>query len=149
MIAYMVGALIIGVILTLFMSIFRSVKSHDDFRSWRWMSLFAILTAIAPYVFSEIKTKMDGADMQKAVEATLKSAEVNGKLAYYRLQKSNSTTATVIIVSKEKTSINNSESCVLIAHLKKDPKKGWKPDRYEFIDSFDRGKDGVTFPPYW
>jgi hypothetical protein len=149
MIAYMVAAIIVGMVLTLIMSIFRNIKNNDEFKSWRWMSFFAVLTAVAPYGYSEIKTKMDGADMQKAVEATLKSAKVNGKLSYYRVQKSSPTAATVIIVSKEKTSINNAESCVLIGTLKKDPKKGWKPDRYEFVDSFERAKDGVTFPPYW
>lgn len=149
MIAYMVGAIIAGMILTLIMSIFRNIKNNDEFKSWRWMSFFAVLTATAPYAYSEIKTKIEGEEMQKAAEATLKSAKVNGKLQYFRVQKSSPTSATLIIVSKEKTSINNAESCVLIATLKKDPKKGWKPDSYEFVDSFERAKDGVTFPPYW
>lgn len=149
MIAYLVGALIVGAVMTLVMSIFRSVKKHDDFRSWRWMSLFAVLAAVAPYVYAEVRTKMDGEGMKDAVDSVFKSAKVNGKVSYYKVMKSDSTMAELIIVGKEKTTTNNNESCVIKATLKHDPKKGWKADSFEFIDSFDRGKDGVTFPPYW
>lgn len=149
MIAYMVAALIVGGLVTLVYSIFRSVKKHDDFHSWRYMGMFAIIAAILPYGFAEIQTKKHGSDMTKAVEATIKSAKVTGKLHYFKVQKADATSAKVIIVAKEKTTTNKGESCVIEATLKRDPKKGWRPDKFQFIDSFDRGKDGVTFPPYW
>lgn len=149
MIAYLVGAIIVGAVLTIIMSIFRNVKSHDDFRSWRWMSLFAVLAALGPYVYAEGRTKIEGEGMQDAVDAVFKSAKVNGKVSYYKVMKSDAKSAKLIIVGKEKTTTNDRESCVLMATLKHDPKKGWKADSFEFVDSFDRGKDGITFPPYW
>ncbi len=149
MIAYMVAALIVGTLITVFYSIFRKVKEHDNFRSWRFIGLFSVIVAFAPYGWAEYQTHQHAADMQKAVEATIKSAKVKGKLAYFKVQKADETSAKVIIVVKEKTTTNDAESCVIDATLKNDPKKGWRPDKFQFVDSFDRGKDGVTFPPYW
>jgi phosphoglycerol transferase MdoB-like AlkP superfamily enzyme len=148
LIAYLVVALFVGAIVTIAYSVFRSVKKHDDFRSWRFMCAFAIIAAAAPYLYAEFNTAQKGASMTKAVEATIKSAKVKGKLSYFKVMQSTETTARLIIVAKEKTTTNDSESCVIEATLKMG-KKGWQPDTFQFVDSFDRGKDGVTFPPYW
>ncbi|MBL8067832.1 MAG: hypothetical protein JNM28_05240 [Armatimonadetes bacterium] len=149
MIAYLVGALIVGGAATIVMSIFRSVKKHDEFRSWRWMALFALIAAVGPYVYAEVRTQMNGEGMADAAAAVFKSAKVNGKVSYYKVMQSDDKVAKIIVVGKEKTSINDNESIVIQATLKRDPKKGWKADTFEIVDSFDRGKDGVTFPPYW
>lgn len=149
MIAYMIGAVIVGAVMTLLLSIFRSIKEHDNFRSWRYAIAFSIIAAVAPYVYGEVKTKMDGEGMMKGVESVIKSGKVDGKIQYYRVMKCDGKTARVIIVAKEKTTLNKNESCVIDATLVYDAKKGWKAKEYEFIDSFKRNKDGVTFPPYW
>lgn len=149
MIAYMVGALVVGGVATVLMSIFRSVKKHDDFRSWRWMALFAILAAVGPYVYAEVRTKANGEGMGDAVEAVFRSAKIHGTVTYYKVMQSDDKIAKVIIVGKEKTTTNDNETVVIQASLKRDPKKGWKADTFEIVDSFDRGKDGITFPPYW
>lgn len=148
MIAYLFGCFVIGAILTLIVSIFRSVKNHDNFRSWRYMVVFGLLVSFAPYVYAESLTKMNGAGMEKAVERTVKQAKIKGEAKFFRVTKVDESRAEIIIVAKEKTTTNDAESCVLRAELEK--KKGkWVPKSYEFIDSFDRGKDGMTFPPYW
>ncbi len=147
--AYLLGCLAIGGVLTLVVAMMRSVKSHDNFRSWRWLMAFSVLAAAAPYLYAEGMTQLYGQDMQTAVEKTLKSAKVKGKLSHFKILRKSDGAAEVIIVAKEKTTMSNSESCVMKATLKRDPKKGWLPDEYEFIDSFERGKDSVTMPPYW
>lgn len=149
MIAYMIAALIVGGVLTVILSIFRSIKEHDNFRSWRYMIAFSLIVAVAPYLYAEAKTKMDGGGMEKGVESVIKSGKVDGKVQYFRVMKSDGQTARVIIVAKEKTTLNENESCVIDATLVYDRKKGWKAKEYEFVDSFKRNKDGVTFPPYW
>ncbi len=149
MIAYMIASLIVGGVLTVILSIFRSIKEHDNFRSWRYMIAFSLIVAVAPYLYAEAKTKMDGGGMEKGVESVIKSGKVDGKVQYFRVMKSDGQTARVIIVAKEKTTLNENESCVIDATLVYDRKKGWKAKEYEFVDSFKRNKDGVTFPPYW
>ena len=147
--AYMIGCLIVGFILTLVVAMFRKVETNDDFRSWRWIAFFTLLAAATPYTYAEIMTKMHGDGMEKALAATLKAAEVNGDMDFFRVVKVGENTAKFVLVAREKTTLNDAQACVMKVDLIKDPKKGWKPAEYEFIDSFTRGKDSVSFPPYW
>lgn len=149
MIGYLVGALFIGIILTVVVSIFRSVKRQDDFRPWRWIIGFSVLAAITPYAIAEALTQMNGESMKEAVDSVLKSGKVTGKLAYFKVMRTKGDTANVLIVAHEKTTLYENESCIIQANLVRDPKKGWKAEDYEFVDSFKRNKDGITFPPYW
>lgn len=149
MIAYIIGALVAGGVLTVVVALFRSVQNHDNFRSWRYILVFAILVGFAPYVYAEVKTKLHGPDMQEAVDTTIRLARVKGEASFFKVMSASDTEARLIVVAHEKTTLNPRESCVLKVHLKKDPKRGWRPHKYEFVDSFKRGKDGVTFPPYW
>lgn len=149
MIGYLVGAVFVGIILTVVVSIFRSVKRQDDFRAWRWIIIFSLLAALAPYGYAEVLTRINGESMKDAVDSVLKSGKVTGQLSYYKVMQTNGDTARVLIVAHEKTTLYDNECCIIQANLVRDPKKGWKAKDFEFIDSFKRNKDGITFPPYW
>jgi hypothetical protein len=145
---YFVVCLFIGFGLTVIVAAFRPVKKHDDFKSWRWTAFFTMLCLGAPYAYAEVMTNKHGAPMQKAVESVIRAGKVKGKLAYYKVLKADENTASVIIVGREKTTTNPSESVVMSADLvKKDGK--WRAREYRFVDSFQRNRDGFTFPPYW
>ena len=109
----------------------------------------SVLCAATPYLYIEAMTKMKGAGVREAVERTLKTAKVTGHLAYYKVTSASDTEAQLIVVAKEKTTLNDGESCVMKMKLENHPKKGWKATEYEFVDSFKRGKDAFTMPPYW
>lgn len=147
--AYLLGCVVVGGLLTLVLAMFRSVKKHDDFRSWRWMAGFSAVVALAPYGYAEVMTHKHGSEMATAVESVLKTAKVKGKVSYFKVLKAETATAELIVVASEKTTMSDHESCVMKVALVRDKKNRWIPDEFEFIDSFERGKDAVTMPPYW
>ncbi|MEZ5164013.1 MAG: hypothetical protein R2688_09765 [Fimbriimonadaceae bacterium] len=147
--AYLLGCFFIAIVLTVVVALFRSVKEHDKFRSWRWTIFFTILVGAAPYGYAEVLTQLHGQEMTKAVEKSLKAAQINGKLHYFKVLKQQHGSAQVLVVAKEKTTLNDHESAIMKVFLTQDSKGKWKPEKYEFIDSFKRNKDSVSFPPYW
>ena len=104
---------------------------------------------MAPYGYAEVMTHRHGSDMGKAVESVLKTAKVKGKVSYFKVLRADEETAQLIVVARERTTMSAAESCVMKVDLVKDKKHRWTPDEFEFIDSFERGKDSVTMPPYW
>ncbi len=148
--AYLLATLVAAAVLTTIFAMFRKMENNDGFRSWRLMlSLWVILTGL-PYGFHILLTqKYNDETMVKAIEKGLKGAKVNGHLGYYRITGATADTAHLVVIAKEKTTLNPSESCVMSMDLVRDKKKGWKVDSYAFIDSFKRGNDSFCFPPYW
>ena len=149
LIAYLLASLVAAGVLTLFFALFRKVEKNDDFKSWRLLSVLAVICAAAPYAYVEVLTRMHERDIDKAITAALKKAKVDGELSYYKVKAANDQTADIIVVAREKTTLTDNESCVMKMQLVNDPKKGWKVGEYEFVNSFKRSKDAVTFPPYW
>lgn len=147
--AYLLVSLAIAGVLTLVFSLFRKMENNDNFRSWRLMSTLAIFCAGAPYVYVEVMTQIHKKDVEEAITKALKSAKVDGEMSYYKVKSANDFKADLIVVAKEKTTLNDAESCVMTMQLVNDPRKGWKVEQYEFVDSFKRGKDAFTIPPYW
>lgn len=147
--AYLLVCLAVAGVLTLVYSLFRDIQKSDSFRSWRVMSLLSVIIAFLPYGYVEANTRLHGEGMDKAIEKALKSAKVEGHLSYYKVKSARGNTAEVIVVAKEKTTLNKAESCVLLMELQQDPKKGWTVNNYTFVDSFKRGKDSFTVPIYW
>lgn len=146
---YLLGCLVVAGVLTIITSLFRKVENNDGFKSWRKMGFFGVVVAVLPYTYHAYLTNNYGAGMDKPVEKALKSAGVTGSLAYYKVTGATDTTAELLVVAKEKTTLNAGESCVMSMNLVKDARKGWKVQEYKFIDSFKRNVDGFTFPPYW
>lgn len=146
--AYLLGSLAVAGVVTLAISLFRSMQNNDNFKSWRVMMGLSFVCAALPYAYIEVMTAAQDHSINQAVVKGLKSAGVNGKLAYYKVVKSDPAQTELIVVAKEKTTLNPAESCVLRMTVAKKG-KDWKATKYEFIDSFKRGKDSFTFPPYW
>lgn len=147
-IGYLLVCLIVAFVLTFVVSMFRSVKKTDDFKSWRWILAFFIGVGVAPYGYAEVMTRMHGEGMEKAAKSILKAGKVNGKLAYYRVMKSGSESAEIVIVADEKGQFGTPERATIAATLiKKDGE--WKAKSYDFVNSFKRGKDSSTMPPFF
>lgn len=147
--AYILTAGVVAGFLTLVVSLFRKVEKADDFRSWRVMLLLFAVCLVAPYGLIEAQTKIHAQDYSKAIAKALDQADVTGKLDYYKVINANDLKAELVVVAKEKTTINPAESCVMKMQVENKGKKGWKVENYEFVDSFKRNKDGFTFPPFW
>lgn len=148
--AYLIVTLVAAAIITTIISMFRKMENNDGFRSWRIMISIWIVATAAPYGYHTLLTqKFNDPKMVKAIESGIKSAKVTGTLGYYRITSSSADKINMVVVAKEKTTLNPAESCVMKMELVPDKRKGWKVDSYAFVDSFKRGNDSFTFPPYW
>lgn len=148
LIGYLIGCLVVAFVLTFVVSMFRSVKKTDDFKSWRWiLAIFFVVTG-APYLYADVMTRMHGAGMEKAVKSVLKAGEVRGTLAYYRVMKSGDTEADVVIVADEKGTFGTPERATIQAKLVKVDGE-WKAKKFDFVNSFKRGRDSATIPPFF
>lgn len=149
MIAYLLGCVIVATLLTFVIAAVRPVKRNDDFKVGRYIIVLALILAVAPYGYAEFMTRQHGAGMEEAIKRTIKSAKITGKLKYFRVMSANEGAARVIVVAKEKTTLTDNEAAVMEVKLEKNEDNEWKAKTYKFIDSFKRGKDSVTFPPFW
>lgn len=147
-IAYLLGCLVVGVILTILVSMFRSTKTIDDFKSWRWIAAFSVLAGLVPYGWCEYLTRKWGDEMLKPVKTALGDAEVAGDLIYFRVLEASESKAKVVAVAKEKGTFATPERTVLTINLATKNGK-WYAEEYEFVNSFKRSKDGNTMPPFW
>jgi hypothetical protein len=148
LIGYFLACLVVAFGLTFLLSMLRSVKKTDDFKSWRWIIGFFVFVAVAPYVYADVMTRMHGGGMEKAVKAVLKAGEVNGKLSYYRVMKSGENEADIVIVADEKGTFGTPERATIQATLVKE-KGEWRAKKFDFINSFKRGRDSATIPPFF
>ncbi|MBS1708081.1 MAG: hypothetical protein JSS65_05090 [Armatimonadetes bacterium] len=148
LIAYLFASVCVGGLLTLFVSMFRSVKKQDEWRAWRWVAFFSVCTAVAPYVYMDVLTRKEGADMTKAAEKVVRDADIKGDMTYYRVFAANEKEAKAYVVASEDTGIGTKEHVVIKVALEKS-KDGWKPVQYEVLNSFRRQADAVSFPPLW
>lgn len=145
---YLLACIVAGFMLTMVVSLFRSTKKIDEFKSWYWMVAFSILAGLAPYGWSEYMTKKYGAGMDKTVKSALADADVRGKMAYFKVLRGDEKKASVVAVANEKGTFGEPERTVVLLQLEK-AKSGWSTKTYEFINSYKRQKDAATFPPYW
>ncbi|MBX3112891.1 MAG: hypothetical protein KF857_12905 [Fimbriimonadaceae bacterium] len=148
LIAYLFASFCVGGLLTLVVSMFRSVKKQDEWRAWVWVVSFGLLTAAAPYIYLEAMTRTAGKDMYRAAEKVVKDAEIQGDLAYYRVISANDKEAKAYVVASEDNGIGMKEHVVIKVSMEK-VRDGWKPTEYEILNSFRRQRDAVAFPPLW
>lgn len=148
LIAYIFASFCVGGVLTMFVSMFRSVKKQDEWQAWKWVVSFGILVAIAPYVYLDAMTRTAGRDMYSAAEKVVKDAEIKGDLAYFRVISANEKEAKAYVVASEDNGIGMKEHVVIKVSLEK-ARDGWKPTEYEILNSFRRQRDAVAFPPLW
>jgi hypothetical protein len=73
LIGYLIACLVVAFGLTFLLSMFRSVKKTDDFKSWRWIAGFFIAVTGIPYLYADVMTRMHGDGMEKAVKSVLKA----------------------------------------------------------------------------
>ncbi len=145
--AYMLGCLAIGFVLTIGVSMFRSTK-NDDFKSWYWIAGFSVLAGVGPYLYHEHLTRKWSPTFEKPAAAVLRQAQVAGKLAYFRVVSVSDSSAKLVVVANEKGQFGEPERTVLEVEMVKKTDK-WSPKSYSFINSFKRQKDSTTMPPYW
>jgi len=145
---YIVACFTAAVVLTFIYSMFRSVQSRDEYKSWRVMLVFFVLVLAAPYGYNEVLTRRAGNDLKEAVLEGLSDAGVDGELAYYRVVKQTGNTCRVIAVVTENQDWGGTERPVVAITAKKEG-KGWKSDTYLVVNSISRNADSYTFPPYY
>ena len=148
LIAYLFASFCVGGLLTLIVSMFRSVKKQDEWKAYKWVLSFGIMVAVAPYAYLEAMTRKEGASMVKAAEKVVHDAEIKGDLAYYRVISANEKEAKAYVVASEDNGIGMKEHVVIKVSLERE-KDGWKPTEYEILNSFRRQRDAVSFPPLW
>ncbi|MCU0315459.1 MAG: hypothetical protein MUC92_02575 [Fimbriimonadaceae bacterium] len=148
MFAYLVATLILASLLTVVVSMFRNIKSHDDFRSWRYILFFWVILSFGPYLYADLLTRKSGTDFEKIVRKTMSEAEVGGKMEYFRVLTLTDRSARIVAVATEPSSIGFMDRVVMTIDLSYSGKK-WEAKQYQFVSSFKRGKDAVSMPPYW
>lgn len=146
---YIGASFAVAVVLTFVYAMFRSVKSRDEWKSWRALAAFWILTFTGPYIYAEVLTKVKGSDMKSAVLDALDEVGIEGKLAYYKVVSSSATRAKVVAVAEEMESWGGTQHSVVSVTLVMDKKGHWKPDGFKIVNSDKHNKDGFTFPPYF
>jgi hypothetical protein len=138
----------VAIVLTFIYSMFRSVQSRDDYKSWRVMAIFFVLTFLAPYGYNEYLTRTASPGLKDAVLDGLFDADVKGDLNYFRIVSVKGDTARVIAVTTEHQDWGGTERPVVALTMKKDA-KGWKSDTFLVVNSVSRNADSYTFPPYY
>lgn len=145
---YIVACFTAAVVLTFIYSMFRSVQSRDEYKSWRVMLIFFVLVLAAPYGYNEVLTRRAGPNLKDAVLQGLNDAGIDGELAYYRVVKQSGNTCRIVAVVTESQDWGGTERPVVAITAKKD-EKGWKSDTYLVVNSVSRNADSYTFPPYY
>lgn len=145
---YIVACFTAAVVLTFIYSMFRSVQSRDEYKSWRVMLIFFVLVLAAPYGYNEVLTRRAGPNLKDAVLQGLSDAGIDGELAYFRVVKQTGNTCRVVAVVTENQDWGGTERPVVAITAKKD-EKGWKSDTYLVVNSVSRNADSYTFPPYY
>lgn len=148
---YLLACIVAGFVLTMVVSLFRSTKRVDEFKSGYWIAAFSVLAGLAPYGYSEYLTKKHGTGMEKAVKEALTDAgiaDLRKNFSYFKVLRGGEKEASIVAVANEKGTFGEPERTVVLVQLKKGA-KGWNPVTFEFINSYKRQKDAATFPPYW
>jgi hypothetical protein len=145
---YLLASLVVGFVLTIFVSMFRSTKKADEFKPMYWILGFSVLAGLAPYAYVEYLTRQAGAQLESPIKRALVSAQVAGKMEYFRVLSHSENDAKVVAVAKERGSFGEPERTVLQIELRRKSGK-WSPRNFEFVNSYKRQKDGTTLPPYW
>lgn len=148
-IGYLLACLVLGVIVTIIIGMFRPIKKSDDFRPLRSIIGFFLFFTVLPYGFTEVLTRVKGQPMKPAVEEVMAQAEVKGKLLYYKVLWANATSAKVIGVGEEASGWSANNEHVTISMDMTLEKGKWRAKEFNVVNSFKRGKDGTTIPPYW
>lgn len=146
-ISYLIICLVVGAVLTTIVAMFRNVSGHDNFMSWRWILAFAVLAAVAPYIYMDVNTRRYGGVFDKQVEQMISAIRIKGDLAYYRVTNGDDTYARVLAVANEETTIRMKEKVIIEMNFIKDQRNRWVVKDYEVLTSFERQKDAVVLPP--
>lgn len=145
---YVAGCVFVAIVLTIIYSMFRTVQSRDDYKSWRVILIFFILVFFGPYGYDEYLTRAAGPSLKDAVVDGLLDAGVKGEINYWRVISTKNNTARVIAVTTEHQDWGGTERPVVAITVKKDA-KGWHSDTYLVVNSVSRNADSYTFPPYY
>jgi hypothetical protein len=146
-IGYLLISFVGAFVLTTIVSLFRKIKD-DNKKTWHILAIFFVLVGLAPYGWAEYVTNQHGKDMNEAIESALIDAEIDGPIVYYKVMSSNESTARVVVVAREVSIWGDRERTVVSLDLESDD-EGWFATSYKIVNSFQRGKDESTFPPYW
>lgn len=148
MIGYVIACFVVAVIATVIVSLFRPIKKHDSFLSWRVMIGLHMFFLAAPYGYVEFMTNQYGEPMKDAVEETLLEGSPKGELQYYKVISFKEDKARVIAVGLEEARWGGMEKPVMAINMEK--KDGqWESVEFNWVTSDDRGHDSVSLPPYW
>jgi len=148
-IGYFLACLILAAFLTLLVSMCRSVKTTDEFRTGRCILKFFFVLALAPYLLAEILTRTVGKNLDQPILAGLDDIEFKGKLAYYRVVFMQGDSLRVIVVGDEGSVWDKATERPIIAFKMVRDGSSWKVKESSFINSNVRDKDGISIPPYW
>ena len=146
-IGYLLACFAAGFLLTVCFTLFRKIKD-DNKKSWHILAICFVVCCFAPYGYAEYMTNKYGTNMKLAIENALIDAEVEGPIVYYKVMSGDETKARVVVVATERSIWGDHERTVVSLDLKTDD-TGWYPESYKIVNSFQRGKDESTFPPYW
>lgn len=148
-IGYLLACLVLSTIITIIVGMFRPIKKTDDYRPWRFIIGMFVVLVVLPYGWAEAMTKWKGDPMKDAVAKVFDVAEVKGKMLYYKVLFAKSDSAKVIAVGEEMSGWSkNNEHIVFSINLVQE-KGHWRAKEFNVVNSFRRGKDGTTIPPYW
>jgi len=148
-IGYLLACFVLGALVTIIIGMFRPIKKSDEFRPLRSIIGFFLFFAALPYVTTEVFTRTKGPDMKSAVGSVLKEAEVKGKLIYYKVLWASSNSARVIAVGEEASGWTHNNERITVSMDLELQKGKWLAKEFNIVNSFKRGKDGTTLPPYW
>lgn len=145
--AYMLGCLAVGFVLTIVVSLFRSTK-NENFKSGYFIFAFAVIAGFSPYIWHEHLTRKWSPLVGKPLASVVMQARVAGKMSYFRVLSADESRIKAVVVCNEKGQFGEPERTVMEVELQN--KKGkWHAASYAFINSFKRQKDSTTMPPYW
>ena len=147
-IGYFIACFLVGVLLTGIVALFRPIKQHDDFKSWRWMFGLTLGVIALPYLYAEIVTRTQGAQFKPAVMDVMEGAEVEGKLAFYKVTLLRGDKARIVIVADDRAEWGGTERCIITAQMTKSGNR-WEASNFRVLSSFRRGRDASSIPPYW
>ena len=112
------------------------------------MMALLVIAIAAPYGFVEGLTLWHLKELEPAAKAALAATDLNGKVNYMKVMSFRSDTATVMCSATEKMDWGGVDKAVVrITLVKKNMK--WTADKFQWVFSENRDKDGWTLPPYF
>lgn len=144
---YLGGCLIAAFMLTGIWVTFKPIDHRDDMRSLRVGCLLFLVTALAPYTYTEILTNRHGQDLEPAIKAAFEESEIKGEFLYYKVVSFKENKARAIVVGLETEDWGGTDRPIVAISLEK-YEDVWEATSYYTVYSNRLNRENSTFPPY-